>query len=71
MTAPLFLDPGLADPLPAVGAEVDLGGEEGRHAAVVRRIGPGEVVLVSGARWWSLSCTTGCCPPDGAPARLP
>jgi hypothetical protein len=25
-----------------------------------------EVVLVSRARWWSLSCTTGCCPADGA-----
>lgn len=25
-----------------------------------------EVVLVSGARWWSLSCTSGCCPRDGA-----
>ena len=25
-----------------------------------------EVVLVSGARWWSLSCTTGCCRPEGA-----
>ena len=25
-----------------------------------------EVLLVSRARWWSLSCTTGCCPADGA-----
>jgi hypothetical protein len=25
-----------------------------------------EVLLVSGARWWSLSCTTGCCPAEGA-----
>ncbi len=25
-----------------------------------------EVLLVSRARWWSLSCTTGCCPPGGA-----
>lgn len=25
-----------------------------------------EVVLVSRARWWSLTCQTGCCPADGA-----
>lgn len=25
-----------------------------------------EVLLVSRARWWSLSCTTGCCPAQGA-----
>nr|WP_294690313.1 DUF4192 domain-containing protein [uncultured Friedmanniella sp.] len=25
-----------------------------------------EVLLVSGARWWSLSCSTGCCPTEGA-----
>ena len=36
----------LADPLPAVGASVELDGDEGRHAAVVRRIGPGEVVVL-------------------------
>ena len=50
MTAPLFLVEELADPLPPVGAELMLGGDEGRHAAVVRRIGPGEVVLVGDGR---------------------
>ena len=50
MTAPLFLAPELADPLPPVGGELLLGGDEGRHAAVVRRIGPGEVVLVADGR---------------------
>jgi hypothetical protein len=30
-------------------------------AAAVR-----EVLLVCRARWWSLSCSTGCCPPEGA-----
>ena len=25
-----------------------------------------EVLLVNRARWWSLSCTTGCCPTEGA-----
>jgi 16S rRNA (uracil1498-N3)-methyltransferase len=50
MTAPLFLLETLADPLPAVGAAFELGGDEGRHAAVVRRIGPGEQVLVADGR---------------------
>lgn len=50
MTAPLFLAPELADPLPPVGGELLLGGDEGRHAAVVRRIGPDEVVLVADGR---------------------
>lgn len=50
MTDPLFLHPDLADPTPAVGATLELDGDEGRHAAVVRRIGPGESVLVSDGR---------------------
>jgi 16S rRNA (uracil1498-N3)-methyltransferase len=50
VTAPLFLADDLADPLPAVGAELVLGGDEGRHAAVVRRITAGETVLVSDGR---------------------
>ncbi|WP_375433309.1 16S rRNA (uracil(1498)-N(3))-methyltransferase [uncultured Friedmanniella sp.] len=50
MTAPLFLLDELADPLPAPGTVLELGGEEGRHAAVVRRIGPGESVLVADGR---------------------
>jgi 16S rRNA (uracil1498-N3)-methyltransferase len=50
VTAPLFLAEDLADPLPACGAELLLGGDEGRHAAVVRRISAGESVLVSDGR---------------------
>jgi len=50
VTDALFLDESLADPLPAVGSELELGGDEGRHAAVVRRIGPGEPVLVADGR---------------------
>lgn len=46
MTRPLFLCP-LDDPLPAVGSLVQLTGEEGRHAAVVRRIRIGEVVTLA------------------------
>lgn len=26
-----------------------------------------EALLVSGGRWWSLTCRTGCCSPDGTP----
>lgn len=44
MTEPLFL---AALDRPAVGEVVELTGEEGRHAAVVRRLRVGEVVLVS------------------------
>jgi 16S rRNA (uracil1498-N3)-methyltransferase len=50
VTAPLFLAEDLADPLPAPGAQLVLGGDEGRHAAVVRRITAGEAVLVSDGR---------------------
>lgn len=50
MTDPLFLDEDLLDPVPEVGAVFELTGDEGRHAAVVRRIGPGESVLVSDGR---------------------
>ncbi len=36
---------------------------------VQQRMGPDtdvrEVLLVSRARWWSLTCTSGCCPADG------
>lgn len=49
MTDPVFLTE-LADPLSAVGDSVVLGGDEGRHAVVVRRIRVGEtVVLADGA----------------------
>lgn len=50
MTDPLFLLDDLADPPPAVGAQVRLGGDEGRHAAVVRRICPGEIVMIGNGR---------------------
>ncbi|GAB3702194.1 16S rRNA (uracil(1498)-N(3))-methyltransferase [Mariniluteicoccus flavus] len=46
MTRPLFLLPDLASPLPTVGSVVRLGGDEGRHAAVVRRLQPGEELVV-------------------------
>lgn len=49
MTDPLFLC-ALTDPLPAPGSTVVLDGPEGRHAVVVRRIRPGEsMVLADGA----------------------
>jgi 16S rRNA (uracil1498-N3)-methyltransferase len=47
---PLFLLEDLADPLPAVGTPVRLDGEEGRHAALVRRIRPGETILIGDGR---------------------
>ncbi|MFT4108350.1 16S rRNA (uracil(1498)-N(3))-methyltransferase [Propionicimonas sp.] len=43
MTEPLFL---AALTAPAEGQVVELGGEEGRHAAAVRRLRVGEVILV-------------------------
>ena len=49
MTYPLFLAE-LADPLPPVGARVQLAGDEGRHAVVVRRLQVGEVVVLSDGR---------------------
>ena len=49
MTYPLFLAD-LADALPDVGARVELSGDEGRHAVVVRRIQVGEVVVLSDGR---------------------
>ena len=50
MTDPLFLLDDLADPLPIVGAHVELAGDEGRHAAVVRRIRPGEMIMIGNGR---------------------
>lgn len=50
MSDPLFLLEDLADPLPAVGVGLTLGGDEGRHAAVVRRLQPDERILVSDGR---------------------
>ncbi|SDT24107.1 16S rRNA (uracil(1498)-N(3))-methyltransferase [Microlunatus soli] len=46
MTDPVFLSE-LADPLPEIGTTVVLDGSEGRHAATVRRIGPGESVIIA------------------------
>src|SRR5215211_2928948 len=49
MTDPLFLDE-LTAPLPEVGTRFLLAGDEGRHAAVVRRIRPGEVIMIGDGR---------------------
>src|SRR5918998_2368671 len=48
MTDPLFFSADLDQP--AVGSRVILGGEDGRHAAVVRRIRPGEMIMVGNGR---------------------
>jgi 16S rRNA (uracil1498-N3)-methyltransferase len=50
VTDPLFFLESLADPLPAIGDRVRLDGDDGRHAAVVRRIRPGEMILVGDGR---------------------
>ena len=50
MTDPLFLLDDIADPFPTVGARVTLAGDEGRHAAVVRRIQPGEMIMIGNGR---------------------
>jgi 16S rRNA (uracil1498-N3)-methyltransferase len=49
MTDPLFLDE-LAAPLPTVGSQLLLAGDEGRHAAVVRRIRRGEMIMIGDGR---------------------
>ena len=50
MTEPLFLLDELGDPLPIVGDHLTLAGDEGRHAAVVRRIRSGELIMISNGR---------------------
>ncbi|WP_432558133.1 16S rRNA (uracil(1498)-N(3))-methyltransferase [Granulicoccus sp. GXG6511] len=55
MTLPLFLAD-LADP--AVGAVLRLAGDEGRHAAVVRRIRVGEEILLADGRGRGVRCLT-------------
>jgi 16S rRNA (uracil1498-N3)-methyltransferase len=50
MTDPLFLLDDIADPFPVVGAHLTLAGDEGRHAAVVRRIQPGEMIMIGNGR---------------------
>ena len=46
MTDPLFFADDLGEPWPAVGDQIALGGDDGRHAAVVRRTRPGEMIMV-------------------------
>jgi 16S rRNA (uracil1498-N3)-methyltransferase len=63
MTEPLFLLDDLAHPLPMVGTQLLLAGDEGRHAAVVRRIRPGEVIMIGdgrgrGVRGWVVEVGT-------------
>ena len=53
MTLPVFH---LPDATPQVGEEFDLDGAEGRHAAVVRRIGPGEQIQVTDGRGHVATC---------------
>ena len=50
MTDPLFFTDSLPEPLPAVGSRFSLGGDDGRHAAVVRRIRPGEMIVIGDGR---------------------
>ena len=47
---PVFIADDLADPLPPPGALVRLGGPEGRHAAAVRRVRIGEVLVLTDGR---------------------
>lgn len=60
MTPPLFL----VDELPT-GDELRLTGDEGRHAATVKRLVAGEAVLVSDGRGGLLECTVVSVLPDG------
>jgi 16S rRNA (uracil1498-N3)-methyltransferase len=50
LTEPLFLLDDLTQPLPLVGDHLTLGGDEGRHAAVVRRIRRGEIIVIGNGR---------------------
>ncbi|HEY3737228.1 MAG TPA: 16S rRNA (uracil(1498)-N(3))-methyltransferase [Jatrophihabitans sp.] len=59
-TAPLFL----LDPLPA-GESISLTGDEGRHAARVKRLGVGERVLISDGRGAVAECAVAEVLPDG------
>lgn len=65
MTPPLFL----IDELPA-GAELHLGGDEGRHAARVKRLGVGESVLVADGLGALLDCEVTAVVPDGLHLRV-
>lgn len=55
MTRPLFLAD-LPEPLPAVDSTLRLDGPEGRHAAVVRRIAPGEQVMLASGDGRGVGC---------------
>lgn len=57
MTRPLFLGD-LPEPLPVAGSALRLGGDEGRHAAVVRRIRAGEEILLSDGSGRGVLCRT-------------
>ena len=50
MTDPLFFSDDFTEPCPAVGSRFTLGGDDGRHAAVVRRIRLGETILIGDGR---------------------
>jgi 16S rRNA (uracil1498-N3)-methyltransferase len=50
VTDPLFFSDDLTEPCPAVGSRFTLGGDDGRHAAVVRRIRLGETILIGDGR---------------------
>jgi 16S rRNA (uracil1498-N3)-methyltransferase len=60
MTPPLFLVDALAD-----GPELHLRGDEGRHAARVKRLGAGEDVLVSDGEGTLLECVVAAVVDDG------
>src|SRR5688500_4236444 len=56
MTLPLFLvDPAMLEGV-AAGASVTLDGPEGRHAATVRRIAPGEQVMLADGAGLRATC---------------
>jgi len=50
MNDPFLVSDCLTEPLPGVGSRVALGGQDGRHAVVVRRIRPGEMIMVGDGR---------------------
>lgn len=47
---PVFIADDLPDPLPVVGSVLRLSGPEGRHAAAVRRVRTGEVLVLTDGR---------------------
>jgi 16S rRNA (uracil1498-N3)-methyltransferase len=65
MTPPLFL----VDDLPP-GDRTVLGGDEGRHAARVRRIGLGEALQIADGRGELATCTVTAVLPDGLELRV-